>query len=283
MGVSDIRTAADAELASLFDGPQVKALLNRLSLEREEPSVPALNRLIRAWLGRIPFQNVTMLARPRRAPTLEELREDVLLGRGGPCGVMNPAMAALLHRLGYDVCLISGSMQAPDCHIALLVRLAGVDWWLDVGNGHPYLEAVALGDERVRHYAGLTWRMRVREPGLYAVEHLPPDAVDWKCSYEFRPHPRPFSFFEGMIRAHYTQPGYGPFLLGLRLIRYPSGHIDALRDQLRLRGSDVVVREMLPDESSVLAAAQEIAGDADLPLQSALDVLRWYRSTALSP
>lgn len=278
MDVSNLRTAADLQLATLFDEPQVEALLRRLELAPEVPSVPALTRLIRAWLGRIPFQNVTMLARARRAPTLEEIRDDVLSGRGGPCGVMNPAMAALLHRLGYDVCLISGSMQAPDCHIALLLRLADVDWWLDVGNGHPYLEAVALGDEQVRHHAGLRWRIRAREPGFYAVEHLVPDADDWKCSYTFRPEPHPFSFFEGMIHSHYTQPGYGPFLMGLRLIRYPRGQIDAVRDHLRLRGSDVVVREILPDESSVVAAAQEIAGDADLPLQSALDVLRSYRS-----
>ena len=237
------------------------------------PSIDALRNLVRTYLGRVPFQNITMLARPRRSPTLEEIVDDVLSGRGGPCGVMNPFMAALLHRLGYDVCLLSGSMQEPDCHIALAVHLEGQEWWLDVGNGHPYLEPIRLGDDSSRSFAGLTWRVRPLELQSFAVEHLFPGEMDWKTSYIFAMEPRPFSFFTSMIEAHYTRPCFGPFLLGLRMIRYPHGHIDALRDQTRLRGAGPVTRDELPDREAILAAACEIAGEIEMPFEQAFNAL----------
>jgi arylamine N-acetyltransferase len=267
------RTSQDPELSGLLTVEHAHGFLRWLDLPAEAPSVDALGRLISRYLGRVPFQNVTMLARPRRAPTLDEIVDDALSGRGGPCGVMNPFMAALLHRLGYDVCLLSGSMQEPDCHIALEVRIEKQRWWLDVGNGHPYLELVRLGDEVPRTYAGLTWRVRRLETECFAVEHLFPEAADWKTSYTFTTAPRPFSFFAGMIEAHYTRPGFGPFLLGLRLIRYPQGHMDALRDRIRLNGAGPVTRKELPDREAILEAAQQIAGGVELPLERALHAL----------
>lgn len=273
-----MRVAEDQDLRSLLSEAQVEAHLRQLGVSVTRPDLPSLRLLLGAYLGRIPFQNVTMLARQRRAPTLREVVADVLSGQGGPCGVMNPFFAALLHRLGYDVCLLSGSMAQPDCHIALSVQIAGQDFWLDVGNGHPYREPIQLGDESPRTEAGLTYRLRsLTEEGAagsYAIEHLFEPDTPWRRSYTFRLIPRSFASFAEMIHRHYTTPGYGPFLGGLRIIRCPDGVLHALRDRTLLVSDRTPVRQELPDEQALLAAVAHCFGDADLPVSAALDALR---------
>lgn len=215
-----------------------------------------------------------MLARYGRPPTVPEILEDMRRGRGGPCNVMNPFLAALLSRLGYDVALLAGSMQQPDCHIALSVRLEGRLHWLDAGNGHPYLEPVAFGDEAPRAHAGLTFRLTRLGPDTYAVEHLFPDASDWKTSYTLSLAPRPLALFAAMIGQHHREPGFGPFLTGLRLIRFPGGALTAIRDDVLLTGGREAVRkERLPDRRALDHAIAAHFPDLDLPLDAALRAL----------
>ena len=60
------------------------------------PSLDTLKVIITAILRRIPFHNITMLNRPSRSPFIEEIREDMLNGIGGPCGTMNPFIGAFI-------------------------------------------------------------------------------------------------------------------------------------------------------------------------------------------
>ncbi len=186
------------------------------------PSKPALTALIRRLLARVPFQNLCMLAGPRRAPTRAEIRDDMLSGRGGPCGHMNPFFAALLHELGYRVALVAGTMQQPDCHIAMLVTLGGERLWVDVGNAFPYLEPIALGDPQPRRHPLLDHRLCALDGARWRIEHRRPGSPTWTRNYEFSVAPRTIESFETMIESHYRQPSYGPFLRGLRAVRFPS-------------------------------------------------------------
>lgn len=275
---------ADEDLRDLLSDPQAAAFARWLDVASAPPDLGTLRGLLQAYLGRVPFQNVTMLARPRRAPTLEEIRADVLAGRGGPCGVMNPFFAALLHRLGFTVCLLRGSMQQPDCHIAVGVLLEGRHHWLDVGNGHPYLDVIPLGDEAPRTHGGLTYRVRPLEDGArYAVEHRLAPAAPWRCSYTFLWEPTAFFRFAAMIEHHYTTVGYGPFLSGLRVIRCPGGALRALRDrELILSAGEYTVREPVPDRAALRALLARHFGDLDLPFSEALDALRALGSPLFS-
>jgi arylamine N-acetyltransferase len=214
-----------------------------------------------------------MLARSGRAPTRDEILGDMRSRRGGPCNVLNPFFAALLAQLGYDVVLVSGSMAQPDCHIALLVGLEGRSYWLDAGNGHPYLDAVELGDEAPRIHAGLTFRLAARGPDTHAVEHALAGSAGWKTSYTFTAAPRPLRFFRAMITQHHIEPGFGPFLTGLRIIRYPGGALTAIRDDVLLAGREAIARTRLPDRAALRAAVAAHFGDLDLPVEAALDAL----------
>ncbi len=257
-------------LQGWLERADVEAFHEQLGLAIERPSKPALTRLLAQLLERLPFQNLCMLARPRRAPSLAEVRVDMLDGRGGPCGHMNPFLAALLHELGYGVTLVAGSMQAPDCHIALIVTLAGERLWVDAGNGFPYWEPIPLGDERPRLHPLLDHRLRRLEGDRWQVQHRRAGESEWFGNYDFDLTPRAFDSFTSMIAAHYSQPGYGPFLLGLRANRYPPGRAIVIRDRvLRVVDADHDESRTL-DDAGLAAALREHFSGIELPLREAL-------------
>jgi N-hydroxyarylamine O-acetyltransferase len=268
-----MRVAEDPDLAGWISRAEAEAFTAWLGVPIARPDLATLRALIRAYLGRLPFQNVVMLTRLGRAPTVGEILDDMRRRRGGPCNVLNPFLAALLAQLGFDVELVSGSMQQPDCHIALTVDLEGRSYWLDAGNGHPYLEPVVLGDAAPKLHAGLAFRLAARGPGAYAVEHALPATTEWKTSYTFSVVPRPLRFFATMIAQHHREPGFGPFLTGLRIIRFPEGALTAIRDDVLLLGRDSILKARLADRRALLATVAEHFGDLDLPVDAALRAL----------
>lgn len=265
-----MRVDEDPDLAGWLTPVEAEAFCDRMGVRFERPDFATLHSLLRAYLGRVPFHNLHMLARYGRAPTTEEILGDMRRGHGGPCNVMNPFFAALLARLGYHTELHSGTIQKPDCHIVLCVRLDGRTYWIDAGNGHPYLEPVALGDEAPRVFAGLTFRLAPRAGDAYAVEHVSPGSSAWVTNYTFPLAPRPLRFFAAMIEEHHTKPGFGPFLTGLRLIRFPEGALTAIRDDVLLTGQTNIQKERLHDRRALLDAVARHFGDLDLPIEEAL-------------
>lgn len=268
-----MRVADDPDLARWISRPEAESFAGWLGVSVVRADLPTLRSLIRAYLGRVPFQNVLMLARSGRAPTRPEILGDMARRRGGPCNVQNPFFAALLAQVGYDVALVSGSMAQPDCHIALLVGLEGRSYWLDAGNGHPYLEPIELTDEAPRRHAGLTFRLAARAPNVRAVEHALAGSAAWKTSYTFTVVARPLRFFATMIAQHHREPGFGPFLTGLRIIRYPAGVLTAIRDDVLMVGRDAIEKTRLPDRRALLGAVAAHFGELDLPIDAALDAL----------
>ena len=245
-----------------------------LDLPIQPPSKSALKALVEGTLSRVPFQNISMLARPRRAPTLAEVRDDMLSGRGGPCGHMNPFLAAVLHELGYKAQLVAGSMQAADCHIALLVLLDGEHLWVDVGNGFPYLEPIALTDLQPRRHPFIDHRLRRIGDERWQIEHRRQGQDQWVRNYDFQVTPRSFASFADMIEAHYSQPGYGPFLLGLRVNYHTPHRSVVIRDRvLRIVDGSCDDHRTL-DDAGLAAALREHFPNTDLSMQEALECLQ---------
>jgi|GEM_PF-979242 len=262
--------SATLGLEGWLDRADIEVFHGRLGLPIEAPSKAALTALIGRTLARLPFQNICMLAGPRRAPSLAEIRDDMLSGRGGPCGHMNPFLSALLHELGYAVTLVAGSMQAPDCHIALVVALAGERLWVDVGNGFPYLEPIALDDSSPRRHPLLDHRLRPLGGDRVQVEHRRRDDDVWVRNYDFTCAPRSFDSFAGMIESHYSEPDYGPFLRGLRANCHTADRSIVVRDRvLRIVDTKRDDNRTL-DDAGLAAALREHFPGAELPLRAAL-------------
>jgi N-hydroxyarylamine O-acetyltransferase len=277
-----MRVNEDPDLGDWLSRRDADAFCERLGVAVGVADVPTLRALVRAYLGKIPFHNIHMLVRYGREPTRAEILGDMRRGLGGPCNVMNPFFAAFLARLGYDVTLLSGSMQQPDCHIALCVRVAGDAYWIDVGNGHPYLEPIAFGDEAPRFSAGLAYRLISIESGGHAIEHQFDRGGPWKTCYTFTLEPRAHRFFAAMIAEHHTQPGFGPFMTGVRLIRVPDGSLTAIRDNALLTGRDVIAKHPLVDREALMAAVSAHFGDVDLPILQAIATLEKQGITLFS-
>jgi arylamine N-acetyltransferase len=124
----------------------VERYLGMLGLVRSESSLSALRELIATHLYRVPFENISKLYyhRRRNLNTLPDIKL-YLEGMeryhfGGTCYANNSHFCDLLASLGYDARLCGADMSAPDVHAAILVRLEGREYLVDVGYGAPFWE-----------------------------------------------------------------------------------------------------------------------------------------------
>jgi arylamine N-acetyltransferase len=188
----------------------------------QKNNLAELRSLVTKFLEYVPFQNFTMLLGPRRRPTWNEICQAMLGGMGGLCTARNPFLKCLLETIGYEVYFISASMKKPNCHIGLVVSIDQQKYWVDVGNGYPYMEPYPLGKNITISHPFLDYRVTELE-GIWTVEHkLTKDG--WMPNQTFADTPVPYSSFDKMHELNYTVEGWGPFLTGLRANRWlPDG------------------------------------------------------------
>ena len=167
----------------------VAAYLDRLHVEAEPSSVPALHRLVAAHAAHIPYETVWLyLEEPRGIGRAESIQHLVGERRGGYCYQLNGAFSWLLQQLGYDARLHRSTVHGPEAplptqrlnHAALLVyglpddANPGGRWLADVGLGDGPTAALPMTDGPHRS-APFTWRIGPAEyPGFdVEVRHDP--------------------------------------------------------------------------------------------------------------
>ncbi len=186
----------------------VAAYLRFLGLPEQgwEPTVSALQQLLRAQADVISFNNATMsLGRlvPLDIATLE--RRIVVEGRGGTCPEQVPLFAALLDAMGFrpEVRISTVARMGdkddpakrkkplPPTHLFVLARPVDDDrrWLADVGWGATIRAPVPLplgtgAGEPVRHHR---WEQRVavtEEGHIQLLERgSPPSSEQWRLMY----------------------------------------------------------------------------------------------------
>ena len=229
------KTEAHTFVSSILRWPSAEVQLIK-------PMLPTLNRLIVSMLEFVPFHNLTLLTRPRRTPTIEEIKNDMMSGLGGPCSVVNSFFAALLNTLGFGPNIYLLSCQILDrvgCHVGILVQIKGLRYFVDVANAKPYCEAMHLGDTSTKRslngtfewnlsFNSITGRMELMHSGNTALSFDPNSSEK-------------FSSFRRMIKQSRTDPSFGPFLTGLRFCLYPSNvsKIAAVRDATIYEGESI--------------------------------------------
>ena len=210
---------------------QVCAFMENLGLNPgDEATVDRLRIIVQRFLEHVPFQNLTMLIGPRRRPTWKEICEEMLCGNGGLCTTRNPFLKVLLSQQGFETSFVSASMEKPDCHIGILVRLKDVDYWVDVGNGYPYVEPYPLGSQAVVSHPFFDYRV-IEKDGVWRVEHRFSEG-SWRANQSFVKKAVPYQFFDEMHEHHYQEIGWGPFLTGLRINRWSTRGGFILRDKV---------------------------------------------------
>ena len=140
--------------------------------------------------------------------------------------------------LGFDATLVAATVNELGDHFAGLVTFDGQRFLCDVGNGHPYLHPWNLdGDTQTRTWLGWTFRFEPNHAhGPTLFRQLP---TGWKRVYTVHPLPQPYEAFAGIVQAHYTRPGFGPFFGSLRAVRVTEQALLTLRNQVYGRDSQV--------------------------------------------
>lgn len=127
--------------------PDLTAYLRRIGIEEDSlsPDLPTLNRLMKAQLTHVPFENMDVF----RFKTAPDLSIPVLFDRivtkrrGGYCFELNALFFSLLQAVGYDVypvacrILYGHGLFMPYSHRANIVTLDGMKYFVDVGYGGP--------------------------------------------------------------------------------------------------------------------------------------------------
>lgn len=176
----------------------VRRYLALLGVQPAPPDLPFLRRLVRAHIQNIPFENVSSILRRAASPspTVPPLDRDAMLDRwqtrrgGGVCFELAEMCGMLLRALGYVADNVLGLITFPGSHQAVLVTLDGVRYLVDVGNGAPLFEPIALVGAPEIEQSGLKYRIRA------SADH--PDDVwvqerwqegGWRqfCRYDLRP------------------------------------------------------------------------------------------------
>ena len=220
--------------------------LEQIHVEKRTVGSQFLKEIVSGVVEHIPFQNITMLTGPRHRPSADWIKREMLSGLGGLCTVRNPFLYAFLKNLGFKVRFVSSTILEPDCHISLIVSLNDGEWWVDVGNGYPYFSPIRLGDESPQSNWFFRYRLVQKGP-RYEVQHAF-SGDEWSTNHHFSTIGVDFSVFDHMHEMHYQEPGWGPFLTGIRVNRFWSDGGAILKDH----------RATSPDGLEVLSEPEQI-------------------------
>jgi arylamine N-acetyltransferase len=256
------------------------ALLARIGVERATPSVSLLAELQRAWCFAQPFHNLDLLAAWRRGqgplgPEAAVAR--CAAGLGGPCHVQSSAFLQLLLALGFDATHAGAAVVHEDDHLLVRTTIEGRVYYSDVGNGQPYLRPFPAHEPLRQEHLGWAVTSRPDGSGLL-VERTSPDQPAPRRVYRASPTPRAWSHFAAAIDRHHREPGFGPFLTGLRAVRIAADVMITLRDDVLTRyAPDEHARSTL-DPARIASVLEMDFGLAALPVEDALSA--WRGATA---
>lgn len=234
------------------------------------PDLPTLTALHRAHLLSIPYENLDIhLGRPLTLDPARMFERLVAQRRGGWCYEMNGLLAWALGEIGFDVTLLSstvdratGGAAAEGNHLVLLVQLER-PYLADVGFGNGFLEPLPLepGAHRQGHrsfqleLAGERWHYR---PG-------PDDGP----GYDFTLAPRRLADFAAQCERQQTAPGSGFVRTTVCHRLTPDGTVSLRGAVLSTAGAAGTTRREIADAHDYAATLGQRFG-LDLPEAPAL-------------
>ncbi|XP_046397815.1 uncharacterized protein LOC124164512 [Ischnura elegans] len=224
-----------------------------------ELSLSLLNKISRALLSEVPFQNIFLYTTPpeRRFPSVEEVIHFGMTCHGGVCIHNNWFAAILLKALGFNLYTIAGRYAAvwntTDSHIMSVVRglrdpedpnCTETLFLVDVGNGYPTPGAVPL--HRLPHEFPLTAGLEIRYDTIgdrFYRLHRAGDPVQdphgqrfengWVGKFSFTLEPKDPTSAKMELEKTFCLDPPSPFMSYMRVFRWPKDQesVVALRGQ----------------------------------------------------
>lgn len=171
----------------------------RLELELPEEARPDgdfLNRIFRAHVTRIPYENIDYLNLDRKAITFERIYEQIVeKKRGGICFDMNALLGEVLRTLGYEAYPVIADHYRTHMehtnyrHSALIVRdCSGTMWLTDVGDSFSgALEPLLLQENTEQHRGNEVYCLKKNEDGSWMLYVRLKG--EWIANYAFSEQP----------------------------------------------------------------------------------------------
>ncbi len=249
-------------------------LLSRIGLDaRPAPGLAGLRAVHRAYLERVPYEDIAVQLRESGPLDEAALGARILSGRGGYCFELNTVLAAILRELGFSVsyheAVVGG--RGPTNHMVLIVNLDGEPWIADAGLGEGFLDPLPLREGRHRGSGPFAWTLEREPAGAWWLgQH------EWGSVSGFRMNAEPSAHeaFASHHRRLSTDPA-SSFVQTLVVQRPEDDRIVTLRSRtLSRRGPEV-------DDKRVLGR-NELGGALRDVFGIALDVGRLRRLWTLA-
>lgn len=249
-----------------FSTAQLDATLARIGLpvERPEPTLANLDRLIGAALHHLPFENLDVLLEKNVNIDPQAVFAKVVeQRRGGYCFELNSLFARLLSSLDYQVTLLVGRVRwglpadaplTPQSHLLLRVDLAEGVFLVDIGFGGPASpRALPL---RLNEELPGGWRLTGALDG--EIEMATRSSSGWQTLYRFTLQPQ--LWIDYAMRNWYTSTHpQSVFRLSLRVaISKDGARLSLLNGQFSRRTADGTVEQRsIEDADELLAVLRE--------------------------
>lgn len=190
----------------------VEGYLNRINVNQSyQPTLAYLKQLHRSHLFAIPFENLDIHHGRKIMLDVQRTYKKVIEEkRGGFCYELNGLFYHLLMQLKFDCKLISarvfredGSLGPEFDHMAIVVRINGVQWLVDVGFGDSFIEP-----KRLEPYQSMLDYNRYfkfeQDPDDNFILLMSSEGVDYQQKYLFSLESREYIQFLEMCDYHQT-------------------------------------------------------------------------------
>ncbi|XP_015520536.2 uncharacterized protein LOC107224838 [Neodiprion lecontei] len=263
-----------------------------LSVEFFQDKSDLLNKIVRAFFEKVPFQNISTSILPpeQRFPTEQVIIENGISLKGGLNIHNNCFLKMLLEALSYKVHLVAASVVHPPKskaprrfgnHCAILVRdleKPGDLHLVDVGSGYPVFKAVPL--DRLPYTATdvtLTYRF-VEECGQWHREHKDAYSETWTrfVTYDKEAvQASPAEVFKGPVEELFQEDW---LVAGVTAIRYPQPGSSAIPDVPDFgRDYDYVLR--IVNDKITFGNSSGYTWEEPVPLDQLVSVFQTYFPT----
>ncbi len=202
----------------------VDAYLHRTGVDPDtvtEPDFETLERLQRAHITSVPFENLAIVGDPHGTfegdgvvLSVPHLYEKIVeRGRGGFCFELNGLFCSLLVELGYDAERVAarvindGDARPPANHHSITVQLDR-RYVVDIGLGTPKMRRPVPIDGDLVECVDTEWRIveSDRPDEDYLVQARDPVDEEWDGRYLFTDEPRDLAYFRATCDFLQTSP-----------------------------------------------------------------------------
>lgn len=246
----------------------IQKYLSLLEIEELAVSIRSLEKIVRAHIIKVSFENISKLLFKQRGmndiPDLQTFLEGIeKYNFGGTCYTNNYYLHLLLKHIGFKVKLCGADMKSPDVHLINIVLIEGNEYIIDCGYAAPFFEPlpIYLKEDFIINFGNETYIVRPKDDyGRTKVEQYSNGKLQhW---YSVNPNSRRIEEFRKVISESYLDDAV--FMNAIRITRFKDNGSLVLKNLIftETTGSESVSKKLEQNELPVFVCDKfEIPAD----------------------